>query len=351
MDNYYLIYFLILGVFSFFYFTSSPKKNFILIYFISLFFVVYFGTRSEEIGSDTQSYRWIYTKYIEASKDLKDYISKHSEKSIVFTRLVYYTVKEFGFNNFLFFVSLIEVGMFLLGLLYIKKYFKKNEKFIDVILLALLYGISFFFININVNIILNGLAIFTFFLSFISFLNKKYFISILFLLVSLDFHISIILPFLAILAVNYSKKINVKYFYALFIIGIIISFLEINLFGDYSILFDNISKNKFDSYINFDETEYKTGFRLDFVIFNTIFLLPSLFHKNDIIVAITKYFCITSFVFFISSELIYNDRIGLYSWMSLPLILYFFIDKIETRHYRIYLILLYLGLNLILVFK
>lgn len=351
MDNYYIIYFLILGVFSFFYFTSSPKKNFILIYIISLFFVVYFGTRSEEIGSDTQSYKWVYTRYIETSDNLPDYINKHSEKSFIFTRLVYFTVKEFGFNTFLILVALMEIGMFLLGIYYLKKVLKENEKFNDIILLVLLYGMSFFFININVNIILNGLAIFTFLLSFISYLNKKYFISILFLIASLDFHISIAIPFLAILIVNYSKNIDIKYFYALFIIGIFISFFEINLFGDYSILFDNISDNKFDSYINFDETEYRIGFRLDFVVFNAIFLIPSLLYKNKSIELISKYFCITSFVFFISSQLIYNDRIGLYSWMAIPMILYLFVEEKKTSFYKVMTYVLYLSINLVLTLK
>lgn len=351
MDNYYLIYFLILGVFSFFYFTSSPKKNFILIYIISLFFVVYFGTRSEEIGSDTQSYKWIYTRYIETSDNLTDYINNHTEKSVIFTRLVYFTVKEFGFNTFLVLVALIGMCMFLLGIFYLKKLFKEKEKFNDSVLLVLLYAMSFFFININVNIILNGLAIFTFFLSFISFLNKKYLISILFLLASLDFHISIAIPFFAILAVIYSKKISIKYFYALFVIGVIISFLKINLFGDYSLLLDNISDNKFDTYVNFEETEYRTGFRLDFVIFNAIFLIPSLFYKNALIEVISKYFCLTSFVFFISSELIYNDRIGLYSWMAIPVILYLFINEKKTSFYKVITFVLYLSINLFLILK
>jgi hypothetical protein len=180
----------------------------------------------------------------------------------------------------------------------------------------------------GINIMRQGVSI-SFFLLGLSFYFKNLKkISYIFFIVSLLFHVTILIS-LVFLYVSTKLK-TPKYCIYLYIITIVISFFGfgynflISKFPQLVFLIDE----RFISYTNNEKEIYEVGFKLNFVVFNSIFAFIGYYLYSKGAEKSFKYynsifftFLILSSNFFLTFDIPYSDRIGLLSWILVPFLL------------------------------
>jgi hypothetical protein len=301
----------------------SQKDKFIrndkgwLITFV-LFIILFVGTRNYDIGTDTSNYLNFY--FIPVSQQVSSYFEVftrlHSE--FLFEVLMSFSFWHHNFTLFLLTVALItNVALYL----FVRKFTDFGEKGSSLILFLMLAS-GFSFISIEINILKNGLSICFLLLSLYSILEKDTKKFIIYIIIALLFHRTAIIPLVLMLAVIFSDKITIKYYIAFYVLAIVLSFAG---FGFHSIPFlselgiEDLQNLRFTT-----ETTYKIGFRYDFVLYNTFFLVLFLkftnWNSKDLF--LIKYYILSSTVFFFNFYIPYSDRFGIYSWIIIPLLLF-----------------------------
>jgi hypothetical protein len=156
----------------------------------------------------------------------------------------------------------------------------------------------------------------------------KYKKSILLLVTAFLFHRTSIILIFVILAVLAARKVPVKYFIILYFLAILVSIAG---FGFHSISFlESIGSDDLKSLSYSGDTNYNIGFRLDFVTYNTFFLVLFLhFLNKDSVknIFLLKYYILTSIIFFFNFYIPFSDRFGLFSWLIIPLLLYNIVNE------------------------
>lgn len=278
-----------------------------LIIIFSFSYIFLFGLRDLNIGSDTNAY-------------IKNYI-KINNSSLSFEQVsdtIFFILSKL--NNFLGFkpntILLIIALIFMINIAYFCiKYSKKNA-----LILLYIFTSFFFFYNLGINILRQGLAI-SFFLVGVS-LNNRY-NRILYFILTILSHISSII----LLGVYYlSKYVKINIAIGIFFSSIILSYLQFDFRFIVSLLpfFE-----RFIKYTNEDghlASMYETGFKTKFVLFNIFFLIIGLLIKKYLIEDIRynnllSTFCLMSSIFFLCFNIPFSDRIGIYSWCLLPLLI------------------------------
>lgn len=184
--------------------------------------------------------------------------------------------------------------------------------------------------------------------------NKKIFVLVLF---SLAFHSTSIIPFLIFLLCIFIGNFKIiSYFILFYFISVFLAYLNIG-FQSFSPLFlDFLGNNRRSSYFSGESYDYQIGFKTQFVIFNTIFLLIGLYVRNGILDIHLKkkynilisYYIISSIFLFMAFQLPFSDRWGLFSWVSIPFLVIplfyspFLKDGIKI-HYILMFIAIYVG--------
>lgn len=329
---------------------SARQLSNILAFLPVIFLIPLLGLRGLNVGTDTYVYYeilWLTDSRIEISSEFLFF-------------LIAKTLKYFNlsYSYFLFVIA----SLFIFGMYFfvrkVSTIYRANALFI-----FFAYMSMFFFLSLSVNIIRQGASLACLLLAYSYFLNKESKLKlILFILASLAFHSSSLIPLLIFTLVIISRNtivIKDKYYYLAFILLIGLSYLNFGLLDIAPTLMDFLgSDNRRSSYLSGNDSEYKVGFRLDFVIFNTFFLIISMYAKSiiidkdfkDIYSSIVKYYIVASCLFFMSFQIPYSDRWGLFSWMVIPLImsplLYSTSVKSGIRiHWVIFLVLIFIGFN------
>jgi len=296
-------------------FTRNDKN---LLIVLITFIILFSGTRNYNIGTDTYNYfHYFYLKGIKIS-GFYDFF-KTFNTDFLFKVIMYIVFPFKSFMLFLFTVSVImNVSLY-----------KFARKFTDYgksgssLLLFLTIASSFVFINYQINTIRNGLAIPFIFFGIYYVIQNEYKYAFLYLLIAFLFHRTTLIPIACILLVLISGKIKYKYFIIIYIIAI---GLAASGFGFDKLTFlANIGNDDFSKLAFQGENEYRTGFRMDFVLYNSLFLLffikfSNLKNRTDLV--LIKYYILTSIIFFFNFNIPYSDRIGNYSWIVIPLLLF-----------------------------
>ena len=116
----------------------------------------------------------------------------------------------------------------------------------------------------------------------------------------------------------------------MFFSSIILSFLGVGFHSIAILVGYGDELTKFDKLA--EEFGYRIGFRPDFVLFNTLFFLLGIYiyknklEKKERLFVVLKFYVLTSVVFFLSFYFPYSDRMGIISWIFIPLILLEFPD-------------------------
>lgn len=360
-DDYNFFYKLILGFFILFsgfvlHLSQNNRRQFLFfdksLLLLMVFFLVFFsGTRGLTIGSDTGNYyNFFYLKIINLPNLIDKWGAIETDLLFKFIFVITNTVKSYYF--FLFIVTLIINWAFYY---FIRKY-TSNGRVASSLFLFLMFMSSFSMISIQINIIRSGLSIVIFLIALYFFLIKQNRRSILFFLISFFFHSTILIPIFSIIFILLIDKIlSIKYYYYLFAIAILLSFLEIQ-FSSLDFLQQSNFENMQKLTTKAEHEYYITGFRLDFVLYNSFFLF--LFYKfskmsNPVNIFLIKIYIINSIFFFLSFNVPHSDRIGIFSWIIIPLLLFNMINanykrKKLTKHMIV--VVLFFILNQLILF-
>lgn len=291
-------------------FVSLRFKNVYGIVSIALFlfliaYILVIGFRDYSIGSDTEGYA---SNFVDLEEMLggKDPGFLYLSKFLHFFGGIRFTIVSY---SFLYFYLLFKA---------IKLFSIDEDKF-----LWFFVFISFFFFkSMTINVIRQGLSLIFSLIALGYLLKEKKTYFVIYLLLSVSFHISSLLFIFSILLAVFVKNIN--YLIILFLISIVISFygLGFNTLAIYSGYGEVLDKaNELTELF-----DYGVGFKLSFVLFNSFFLFcflfkrkKSVFDKSDEM--LLKLYLINSSIFFLYFYFPYSDRVGMLSWIFLiPLI-------------------------------
>jgi hypothetical protein len=299
-----------------------PKQNVAAIILFSLLFIVLIGGRDISVGKDTINY-----------------ISAFNRSG---GELIMSDAKDFGFYGFSLLLKFLEFNereflysmavLYILPLAIVYCMVETNVKFLLFFSMVSL----FFFQSMGVNILRQGISCSFFALSILFFQKSRPIISCFLFVVAFSFHASILIP--AIFYLVSSRITDIKYPLAFFLASILLAFFNFDL----NSLFKNIPvlnvifEDRLESYIlQESSTEYNTGFRFDFLVFNCFFAFIGLYvyitsksMKN--LAAFKNYlFCylFTSGYFFLMFHVPFSDRFGVLSWVFIPFIVIQLVQK------------------------
>lgn len=326
----------------------QKKLGNVLVFFPIFSLVLLIGLRDFDVGSDTYNYYYILW--------LED-INLELNSDLLFT-LIAKIVRglNLGYGFFLFLIALLFISINYMSLKKISKFYYSN-----VLYLFFTYFSFFFFLSMGINIIRQGASLAFLLLAYSCLLNKESKTkTIFFIVVSLLFHITsvigLILYLFSIIKLKYIKNIH---YYILFFLCIILSYIDFGLLNISPFLVDILgSDNRKLSYLGEDDFGYDVGFKLQFALFNTFFLLCAFFLKRkiksqlwlynyDILI---RYYILSSCVFFMAFQIPFSDRWGLLSWYVIPLffIPLFSCDYVKFSikiHWILLFILIFIGFN------
>lgn len=328
---------------------STRKLSNILVFLPVILLISLLGSRDFNVGTDTYTYYqilWLTDSRIEIRSEFLFFL--------IAKILKYFNL---SYSYFLFVIS--SLFTFIMGFFVrrVSTTYRVNSLFV-----FFAYMSMFFFLSLSINIIRQGVSLACLLLAYSYFINKESKLKlILSILASLAFHSSSIIPLLIFALIVFSRNtiIKDKFYYLVFILFIVLSYLDFGLLDIAPTLMDFLgSDNRRGAYLSGDDSDYSIGFRLDFIVFNTLFLLISIYAKSiiidkdfkDIYSTIFRYYIAASCLFFMSFQLPYSDRWGLFSWIVIPLImsplLYSTSVKSGVRiHWIVFLILIFIGFN------
>ena len=282
------------------------------------FLILFVGTREANIGTDTGNYYNFY--FIPVTTQVSSYFE-------IFTRLKsdflfeFLVSLSFFHRNFKIFLLMVAIIMNVSLYTFVRKFtnFGKNG---SSLILFLSIASSFSFLSLEINIIRNGISICFVLLGLYSILKKETKKFIIYIIIAFLFHRTAIIPIAIILAVVFSKKVEIKYYLGFY--GLVI-LLSLAGFGFHSVQFlSELGVQDLQNLSYSGETTYRIGFRYDFVLYNTFFL--AIFLKftnwNTVDSFLIKYYILSSAVFFLNFYIPFSDRFGVYSWIIVPILLF-----------------------------
>lgn len=327
--------------------TIRNDKNLLLLYII--FFILFAGTRAPTIGVDTNNYYYFF--YLPATQVGFFEMFSVLNSDFLFEVLMSLTVWLNFYPAYIFSVALV---MNITFYIFIRKFTNYGKDGSGLIVFLFLVS-SFSFLNLELNIVRNGLAIGFILLAIHYVLEENLKKCLLFFLIGYLFHRTTIIPFVLVMVIWKFKEIPLKYYLLLYVSAIGLSAVG---FGFHSLSFlaslgnEDLSSLKFTG-----ETEYRIGFRPDFVTYNTIFLIlfiNFIRRTNEKGMKLLKIYILTSVIFFFNFYIPFSDRFGLYSWIIIPLLFYNIINESFPRR-RLYIstvvLISFFILNYVILFQ
>ena len=338
-EDFYILIYGLMAIITLFFIkgNSSKATNVIFVIIFTTLWVVLFGFRDFSTGSDTQSYLYSFNDFIQN----KNYIDYKDYKDLGYY-LFLFIISKFTSNELLFlfcFEILIIVPL-------VVSFIKFNVR--KAFFLFFFFCSFFFFKSIGINIMRQGVSISFFLLGFVYYMKSKKSYYITFFIIALSFHASIFLP---ILIIFFSRKIKSPLLpICVYLMAIVLSFFnfDFNLLLSYIPVLSFLFEDRLQSYVNLNNSEYQIGFRLSFVLFNTLFaIIGYYFYRLNVVNHIKYYntifytYLLLSANFFLMFNIPYSDRSGLLSWIFIPLLLYpFIIYRIKYGTIKLYILCL-----------
>lgn len=276
-----------------------------------LLLAILVGFREFNIGTDTGNYyrAWLYDyNLVEGRSDFAFYYIMAAVRSLfdsyqvflLVVSLLFYSANYKAFKNY-------------------SRYFDANIFFVLFLFVSL-----FFSLSASINIVRQGLSLSFLFLGLSYIPNRNRSALILCCIASIGFHATAIIPILLLWFVHKFNKIELKYYVVLFFIGVLLSFFDFSILN-FSSFIETVltsANDKRITYLDSRDFGYEVGFRLDFVVFNTIFLILFLtvrqkLRDNTFYDYLLKYYCLSSFLFFMAFQISFSDRVGLFSWFAI----------------------------------
>lgn len=328
---------------------KQQKFGKILVFIPILFLIPLIGLRDYNVGTDTTNYYNIVWLTNESISLDADFLFIFLAKIIKYLGLSY--------SSFLFIVATIFILINYIAIKKICNYYNSN-----ILYTFFTYFSMFFFLSLSINIIRQGLSLSFLLLAYSYLINKsskkK---AIMAAGIAIMFHVTALIPIL-IYFVSYKKYRILKneYFYLLYVLFIILSYLNIGLLDISPYVLKVLgSDNRRADYLLDDDFGYTIGFKPQFVVFNTFFLFVALYVKSRMLSSVIKseysviirYYILASCIFFMAFQIPFSDRWGLFSWISIPILLTplfsaTYIKKGIKIHWILLLISIFVGFNI-----
>lgn len=294
-------------------------------FFLAIFFSLFIGLRPISIEfvdmvGYAGRYDWLQNSGQIYSLDTDNWL---------FDNLILYSAHN-GYTKQLFF-CVISIIYYLISYLAIRIIFKNNITAAYLVWLG-----SFSTFSYGVNGIKAGAAAAIFLLA-IALYHKKL-LAILFALVSLGFHHSMILCVIAYIVVSLFKK--PKYYFYFWIFCFVIAALHITFF---QILFGNYTDEQGSNYLLTTSGEQfggRGGFRLDFIIYSSVPVIIgyiALFKKklkSEKYALIYNFYLLTNGVWMLCMYASFTNRIAYLSWFVYPVVLIYPLLEMAWRPAR-----------------
>lgn len=321
------------------------KINNVVIILFSIVYFFVFSTRSLDVGTDT--YRYLKTYNLICRYGFLAYTS------------------DIGFSMFYSFLDVINIEgrdvFYGLSFLYMVPIslafiFLKDE---NKAIIFFAFISMFFFKSMGINILRQGISSALFLLALVLYQDKgKVKFSYVLLLLAFFFHAAIVIPVFCFLLSKRLKNITIPLL--VYFTCVALSVLNVNIIGVLenipllNVLFEERAKG----YMVSDNVKgYQIGFRLDFFVFNLIFILIGLYfyQKRNIHDYLPNYktnlytFLFITSVFVFMFNYPFSDRFGVLSWVLIPFILQPFVLK-QIRNAKLNNIVVYIISIFIFIF-
>lgn len=227
----------------------------------------------------------------------------------------------------------------------------------DTLLSFLMYLGAFSTYQFSVNGIKAGAAA-SLFLVALSYYNKNKIIVVLFLLLSLGFHHSMIVPIVAYIIAYFYK--NPKYYLYGWLLCLLLAAAHITFFMNY---FSGFTDEHGAGYLQTgtqNKSLYVSGFRPDFILYSAVPILTGYYIINKkkiyskIFVFLWCVYTLTNCVFLLCTYGTFINRIAYLSWLMLPFVLLYpfiyFKWSFHQHQYLMYVVFGHLGFTLFMNF-
>lgn len=306
---------------------DSISDGVLLVYALTVVCIVSYlcGLRGISVGTDTMHYYGFFL-----SNKEYEFFSLFDEPIIYFVKIF---VKLFaGFHFFLFLVS----GVISISFLYYSKKVGKSD-WILLFVLTISFFLSF---DLQVNILKQGMAS-GLLLAFL--VQSKIRYMVLFGSLAVLSHASATIPIsLYVISRYIDKDVSL----AIYVISIITSFTGVFTLGALEEFFFGLGIERVQQIIltyKYYMGNYKIGFRWDFLLFNSFFLV--LFYvNNNKLFRNKKYkdlfvlYVLMSSVFILMFNYPYSDRYGAYSWILIPYMVYLLITHVNLKYRDVWIL-------------
>lgn len=327
--NVYLLFVSILTIVYSFKYASYPNERLTInvphkklpLFFIASLFILFIGLRPiSGVFIDMMNYNASYGLHLG-----RIYAFTLDTNNFIFDNLFYYLASSnYAIEVFFFIIATIYFGGIAIAC---QKLFPKDAVYAFVI-----YAGAFSTFSYATNGIKAGAAA-AIFLCAIG-LYKKKLISIILLILSLGFHHSMVLPIVAFIICKYYR--NPKFYLIVWVISLLIAAAHITYFQT---LFGGMTDDHGASYLAMDNSGYRTGFRLDFVIYSSAPVILGYYIINKWRYSSKTYnfiyclYLLTNSVWMLCMYASFTNRIAYLSWFMLPIVLiYPFFDKPFIRN-------------------
>ena len=327
----------------------QQKIGKILVFIPIIFLIPLIGLREYNVGTDT-------TNYYNTVWLSNDSISFDTEFSFL---LLVKIIKYLGldFSAFLFMIATIFILTTYIAIKRISSFYNSNIFYVFFV-----YFSMFFFLSMSINIMRQGVSLSFLLLAYSYLINKSSKTKVVIAaFIATSFHVTALIPIL-IYFVSHKKYrvLRIEYFYLLYILFIILSYLNIGLLNISPYIVEILgSDNRRAGYLSDDDFGYTVGFKPQFVVFNTSFLIVALYVKSRLLNSVVKseysviirYYILTSCIFFMAFQIPFSDRWGLFSWVAIPILMLplfsvAYIKKGIKIHWILLLILTFVGFNI-----
>jgi len=292
-----------------------------------LFFAFFVGNREFTVGSDTIEYLGYFEK-ISTLDWLEAYSYNRFEPAFSILTVI---ISRFGdFQFFLIFLSIIQI---LLLLMVLSKFYSTK-----LVMLGGLTFLSYFvYFNLSINIIRQGIALPLIVLSVLHLCSENNKRAYFFALLACLFHYSSILIFISLILAKIFR--SPRRYISLWVCVSILSAL--NFFELIStFVFDILGISQQYAHIlsDYAQSRYVTGFRIDFFLFSSLpfgFIFFRKFFKikyDERLIRLESIYFILNSAFIAAFFIPFSDRIGVFSWILVPLMFLFYNSKPKYRY-------------------
>lgn len=311
-----------------------------IVLLFAIFTAFYIGNRDINIGPDTIRYQNSFLQY----KDADEFVSR---KDYFYDFLSFILEKILTFQQFLIFCAFIYIFGFWYGL---KKIFKK-----DYYIPFLIFLISPYFIANGISAIRSGIAASLFIVAIsVYYKQKNLKKAVIWMVVSVLFHLSMMVPMLFFLIAKYFNKTKIIFLCWLF--SILLGALNINVI---IVLVENLGL--FEERVGFyAENEGERNFWLNFAIFGffpvvfSVYNVLILKYKNEFYTWILNAYMLIHIPYIILLNSEYGLRLGYLAEFMMPILLAFPIlidSKIKIKFVRFKLTIILLIIFMIKAYK